>query len=338
MRKIYISPSAKRGTGYTNPYVMNMKKSLGRYFEVLEADNRPCLMQGLALLRNSLRADVFVLNFLESIGFQKFGFVQFCMAHLALRLLRLRGGKLVYVFHNRHPHQGENFMTRSLTKTLLKHSTAVFSHSGAASEYARKLLGGMGLADAKVHDVCHPVKMIPVKPDSAAGTPCDVFLWGAVLPYKGIFEFVRDPALAASGLSVRIIGSCGDTALAEAIRRHCNERVVFENRRAGFDEIAWYCRQARCVLFPYLPDSISSSGALIDTIVLGGIPLGPDVGAFSDLARAGVCRVYADREEMFRLLAGEEPLAPVDEGRRRAFIAGNSWESFASKIASSVTG
>jgi hypothetical protein len=31
-------------------------------------------MQGTALLKNSLRADIFLLSFVESIGFQKLGF------------------------------------------------------------------------------------------------------------------------------------------------------------------------------------------------------------------------------------------------------------------------
>ena len=68
---IYVAPSAKRGTGYSNRYFCRLKKALSRYFKVLEADNRPCLMQGTALVFNSLRADVFLLSFVENIAFHK---------------------------------------------------------------------------------------------------------------------------------------------------------------------------------------------------------------------------------------------------------------------------
>ena len=51
MKKIYVSPSASRKNGYPNRYIPMLKKELEPYYEVLEDDGRPCLMQGLRLLR-----------------------------------------------------------------------------------------------------------------------------------------------------------------------------------------------------------------------------------------------------------------------------------------------
>ncbi|WP_194968036.1 hypothetical protein [Klebsiella pneumoniae] len=49
---------------------------------------------------------------------------------------------------------------------------------------------------------------------------------------------------------------------------------------------------SKCVLFPYKSGSISSSGALMDTIALGGVAIGPDVGAFKDLEKKGYARLF----------------------------------------------
>jgi hypothetical protein len=72
----------------------------------------------------------------------------------------------------------------------------------------------------------------------------------------------------------------------------------FENNRASFEEIAWYCTHCHYVLFPYLRGSISSSGLLIDTVAMGGTPIGPALGAFKDLSDEGVCLIYNSIQEM----------------------------------------
>ena len=77
---IYVAPSAKRGTGYPNRYFYRLKQALSEHFRVLEADNKPCLMQGTALVFNSLRADVFLLSFVETIAFHKLAWIQQWMA------------------------------------------------------------------------------------------------------------------------------------------------------------------------------------------------------------------------------------------------------------------
>ena len=104
---IYVAPSAKRGTGYPNRYFCRLKEVLSIHFKVLEADNRPCLMQGTALVFNSLRADVFLLSFVENIAFHKLAWFQQWLALAALRCMKIRGRKIIFIFHNPRPHKGE---------------------------------------------------------------------------------------------------------------------------------------------------------------------------------------------------------------------------------------
>lgn len=321
-QKVYAAPSASRKLGYPNPYVPNLKRELAGSFDVLEADNRPCLMQGGALLRNSVKGDIFLLSFVETIAFHPLALIQTCMALLALDIMKLRRRKIVFFFHNPRPHKGENALSRMLTRRLFRYADLVVTHSGNTAAIAREKVG-----EARV--LMCPLPFEEAAAPQARGQECDVLIWGAIFPYKGVVEFLSDPAIAASGLKIDIVGECKDGALAQKISSLATGSIRFENRRPEMDEIASRVAGSRFVLFPYLPGSISGSGALTDTLRFGGNPVGPDAGAFRDLAAQGLCRVYSDPAELPEIL---ESGWKVDAGRLAHFIQENSWAAFAEKI------
>ena len=330
---IYVAPSAKRGVGYPNRYFYRLKEALSMHFRVLEADNKPCLMQGTALALNSIRADVFLLSFVETIAFHKLAWFQQWLALAALRCMKIRRKKIFFIFHNPRPHKGETTISRRLTDAQLRLADAVIAHSQEAATVARLRLALLEEDPGKVRYIAHPVT--PFTEEAApAVDPFDVLIWGDILPYKGVLEFVREPALAESGLRVRIIGRCADPAYARELESALPDGVTFENRRAPFGELAALSAAARYVLFPYLPGSVSSSGVLMDTLALGGTPVGPAVGAFSDLAAEGLCLTYASTEELFTLLSGKQG---IDPARRAEFIRNNTWEAFARAISKLVS-
>ena len=340
--KIYVSPSAKRGTGYPNAYFIQLKKGLESHFDVLEADNRPCLMQGTAMLRNAFKADVFLLSFVETMAFQKLALLQSMMALLALRIMHSRRRKIVFIFHNIHPHKGENFLSRLLTGVLMKRSHLILSHSEAAAAYARDYLQARGLDPGKAVFRPHPLRLdlsnIPDRQDGDGAPVRDVLIWGDILPYKGVAEFLSKESVRNSGLRISVVGRCKDGTLAskieEAIGLFPQGRAEFRNERPGFDEIASLVRGSRHILFPYLPGSISSSGALMDTIAMGGTPVGPDAGAFRDLAADNLCLIYHDDDEMLDILKSGKT---ADPSVAREFLYSNSWPAFVSFLRDAVS-
>ena len=377
-RRIYVSPSANRKSGYPNRYFVVLKENLGEYFDVLDSGNEPYLTQGWALLKHSFKADIFLLSFVETIAFHKLAFIQYLMVRLSFLVMRLRRGRIVFIFHNPRPHKGENWMSRSLTRMQLTQSCLVVSHSCETAAFARALLSEYGCSPDKVRYICHPI----VDPSASVGgvsgcasagagssvsaaegassfgasaagiasaTPSDeVLIWGNILPYKGVLEFVSSPAVRAAGLKVRIVGRCKDASLASAIEKAIGQcdagqaaegstsadvsdylhrtRIVFENRAADFEELAVLIRSSRHVLFPYLPGSVSSSGVLMDTLSMGGNPVGPAIGAFADLARENVCDVYGSEAEMIEILKSDRR---VNSETLRDFISRNSWQAYA---------
>lgn len=355
-KKIYVSPSANRKNGYPNRYFVFLKENLAEYFDVLDAGNEPYLTQGWALLKHSFKADIFLLSFVETIAFHKLAFVQYLMVRLSFLIMKLRHKELVFIFHNPRPHKGENWLSRSLTKVQLLQSCLVISHSGETAAFARALISEYGGSPDKVRYICHPVAAVGDEGTALASLSDrsnEILIWGNILPYKGVLEFVSSPAVMVAGLNVRIVGQCKDPGMATDIENAVAEcdsvefqnvndgvnslrsRIVFENRSADFDELAALVRSSRFVLFPYLPGSVSSSGVLMDTLAMGGNPVGPAVGAFADLAREDVCFVYGSEAEMIEILKSDRSINPEV---LRDFIARNTWHSYAKFFADFFAG
>lgn len=325
-KRAYYYPPASRG-GYSNSYSANYKRALGSHFEVLDKDNKPALALGLSFFFNAFRADIYVINWLESVVFLKFGYLQYVLARCGLWIIKSRKKRIVWMFHNIHPHSGENVYSKRLQAALFGSADLVISHSREAAAYAQ------GRAKGEVLYACHPVEQLHIVPKKA-NIASDVLIWGAISPYKGVKEFLHELQKRKDcRLKVHIVGKCCSRALADEIRALCSPDVLFEERHVPFEELAGLVEQAKFVLFPYVGDSVSSSGALIDTIVLGGCPVGPDKGAFKDLAAEGVCIVYKDYDGLFSLL--QRP-AHSDKAAVATFIRRNSWTAFVDFLVESI--
>ena len=315
--RVYYYPPASKG-GYANPYSINYKEALEKYFKVLDKKNKPSIALGLSFFLNAFRADIYIINWLESVVFLHLGCLQYVFARLGLWIIKRRKKKIVWMFHNIHPHQGENALSRKIQAILYDFADLAISHSREAAAFAKNKAKGQVLY------VCHPVKPLYIKPMETA-INSDVLIWGAISPYKGVEEFLHEVRKRNSDLSIHIIGKCNDLLLAESIQKLCGRNVMFENRRASFEELAGLMQHSKYVLFPYTGDCVSSSGALIDTIALGGLPVGPNKGAFKDLAQEGVCVTYQDYDELFSIL-GKSSIS--DKSKIEDFIMKNSWNAF----------
>ena len=283
MTKIYYYPSCPPG-GYGNPYSENFKEALGRYGEVLDKENLPSKPAVKGLLKYSFKADLFVLNWIEGISNHQLGFVQFPLAVLCLLIIKLGKRKIVWTLHNIHPHRGAKFLSDLLSRFLFRNADLIIAHSKAAQEYASSK------ARCPVYYVCHPFNQLEKKKSVEVYT-IDVLIWGGIYPYKGISQFLNELNIRHLNLTVKIIGKCSDAALLDEIGKivESSSNVTFEDRRPEFDELALLISSARYVLFPYVGGSVSSSGALMDTIAMGGIPVATTTGSFASSRASNDC-------------------------------------------------
>lgn len=326
-KKLYYYPPGE----YGNPYSINFKRALSDYYDVMESDNAhpKYNMLGEYIFKRSFQAEIYIYNWIENIGDYKFPFIQWLFTILAIIVIKLRGKKLIWMFHNIHPHNGASFYSRTVSWLLFRFSSLIVSHSKDAANYAKSK------SSRKVVYKCHPIKTFDRKELEYEGKieQCDVLIWGSIIRYKGIAEFISLPEVQRSNLRIRIIGKSSDKNLIDEIKKYCNERIVLDEKRASFGEIAAYCKSSKYVLFPYIGDCVSSSGALIDTIAMGGNPVGPNIGAFKDLKENGMCITYKSYKELSNVLNDSAKMK-----KQKDFIHNNSWASFVSFIYKSING
>lgn len=320
--KLFIYPTGGRGPKSKNPYVHNMKEALGKHFLLVNPNFRIKLPKMLVFFLNSFKAEVYVLNWIENSSIGRSGFIGAILSMFGLYLIKLRKAKIVWIFHNIHSHEGESFWTNKIRRFLYKNSTIIISHSQEGADYAKQY------ASCPVFFKNHPMTRTDYEEWNGEVKSCDLFYWGSILPYKGVVEFLANPCCANSGKSIVLLGKCGDAELSRKIEGLLGNNVSFENRAAGFSEIASYCKIAKYVVFPYIGDSISSSGVLMDTLMMGGTPVGPNRGAFADLADCGCCITYGTIEEVFCLPTDENNRKRLDAKTIDRFIKSNSWDAF----------
>lgn len=329
--KLFVYPTGGQGPQSSNPYIGNMKQSLSKQFELLTPRYKWKLPRMLVFLLNSFKAGVYVFNWIEESAAERGGNLGGIMSMLGLWILKWRHAKMVWIFHNIHSHSGETAWTKRFRSFLFKNSSLIITHSKEAAEYASQY------AACPVEFKNHPVEKVVYGDWEGEVKECDLFYWSTILPYKGVVEFLSHPKCKESGKRIVLIGSCKDKELDTRIREAATENVVYENRKANFSEIAAQCRKAKYVIFPYIGDSISSSGVLMDTLLMGGAPVGPNRGSFADLAAEGCCLTYDNIDEVFDLPTDENKKIRLDRDKVEKFINDNTWEAFGTWLKRKVT-
>ncbi len=327
--KAYYFPSMPP-SGYGNPYSENFKHSLSDYFYVLDEDNRPVKVAIVGLIKYLFSADIFFLNWIEGIGKHRLGTLQYYIAICCLKIIKYRHKKIVWVLHNIHPHEGKNRLSENISKFLYRHADIIITHSKAAASYAFE----RALCPVKYY--CHPFSFFHIDQISKNLDNTDVLIWGSINPYKGILEFLTEAKKRSIKYKIKIVGVCKYRELEKSIRDIIAglHSIVFENRKASFEEISGLVQSSRFVLFPYVGESVSSSGALIDTLSMYGNPVGPNIGAFRDLKEEGLCFTYSTYDELFEILETETSMIPND--RIKQFINSHQWKNFGFFLYNSV--
>lgn len=324
MKKLFFFPPFSEGHDL-NPYTKNFKHALSPYFELV---NPTKIYKGkirLILLLSSFKADIYILNWIESIraGFRNLPL--FILSIFSLFILNFRRKKIIWIYHNIHPHFGENIYSKALQRYLFNHANLIITHSKDAYSYASKV------AKCPVQYYCHPFSEFQFE-NRMQQKHYDVLLWGSILPYKGIAEFLENPKTKISKLKILVIGECQDPFLEIRIRKQTDKNITFENRRASYNELFDLIQCSRFILFPYIGACVSSSGALIDTISMGGITVGPNIGAFKDFAEEGIGYTYNNEYELYQLL-NKKTDNFLD---LKDYINNNTWEKFAYKLYLSI--
>ena len=311
-----------------NPYIHDMVEALAAQPGVSIA-NAPHRNPLLSLLRPSRVGDVVILNWFESIPDFRHGLIQTAIAVLWLGWLKLTRRKIVYIFHNKRPHNPSRPRLKKLLTRLALGSDLIVTH---ATEGKELIESTYPLRSRKVYFLHHPTK------DRLDGreevTPqFDLLVWGHISAHKGVTDLLDFLTAHPRPWRVCIAGACTDAGLRRRIENYRLPGVEVHLRALSFDELRGYIDRSRFVLVPYHTESVLSSGILMDSLSFGARVIGPDTGSFRDYARESRLRVYTfhtldDLPHLLREHA-DKPISPTDY---RDFLTENDWPHFAARL------
>ena len=326
MKVLHFYPAPPRNGKYLNPYCAYYRKALETYFKVVDTKSRKrgSLIPFILVLKALFSADIYIFNWIENFSYLRFQPIQYFLIILCFRIIKWRKKKLIWMFHNMHPHMNQGRYSEKIMSFLFNHSNLIIAHSKDATEFAKSR------AKHKVIYRCHPFPPFYYN-SKTYKKKCniDILIWGTIFPYKGIIEFLSYLNSVKNKLKVYIIGRCNDEELANSIKGLCSDNISYSNSHVDFQELKNLIFESRYVVFPYIGSCVSSSGALIDTIAMGGNVIGPNKGAFKDLAVEGCCYVYDNYEEILSIIDNNRLLNANDI---KTFYDNNSWDNYVRSI------
>ena len=328
MQTFTVFPNLKEKS---NPYIQDFIDALNRQegFQVINPAHKNPL---LSILPPKRWGDVFIFNWFESIPDFKYGLLQSIIAIFFLILIKLNGRKIVWILHNKQPHeQRYGWLKKNMAQLIAKQADLIITHAQDGIAIIRK---NHPYAAHKAHFLHHPTKD-RIKEGTLQEKKYDLLIWGAITPYKGVTDFVNYLRKAPqTKLKICILGKCSSPNLYQDLMRNITENITFIHEKASFEKLGEYIRQSHFVLMPYFSKTILSSGVLMDSLSFGAKVIGPDTGAFKDYTHEASLHVYTfkDFDDIARIVTQYKD-SPVSIESYKCFLQENNWESFAKSFA-----
>lgn len=306
----------------TNPYIKDLVKALEET-EVSVVRSKTAWLGVIDIFRYAHRLDAVVFNWVEEVANRTMGHVQAIALIFLIPFLKLSGVKVIWTIHNKVSHSPKNRRIAAyFRKLLMKQADVRIAHTGDV-----QLPGARSIVYYP-----HPFKQNESTFPTSADSEYDVLVWGSILPYKGIKEFLE--AVHARGdnnLRIHIQGKCPDSTYYQALMSLVTDRITICNKFTSDEELKTLMHASRTVVFTYQSQSVLSSGALIESIANFKTVIGPDFGNFKDCRQEGIAYTFSDFNDLidsvYAIKEGRLPL--IDPNDIEKYIRSYSWLDYA---------
>lgn len=320
-----------------NPYIHDFVRSLNDRSDSTVV-NYPHKNPLLSILYPKRWGDVFIFNWFESIPDFKWGIFQSIIAVLFVLILSIFKKKIVWVLHNKMPHSVKHQGFKMyLMSFIAKRSTIIITHASDGVELVKKHFPSSA---QKIYYLDHPTKNRLDLREECSKVVYDLLIWGHISKYKGVFEFV-DFIMNNQLYSFRIciLGKFPTKELYLELKNKVqgNNNISIIDHSPSFEELGGYISRSSFVMAPYIPDSILSSGMLMDSLSMGAKVIGPHVGSFKDYANENRLRVYTfDKFCDIPILLEKYKSTDVSIKSYTEFLEENNWNRFADKLSNII--
>jgi hypothetical protein len=329
MVRFYFYPIIDPGKDFSsNPYCKNFLEHLSRKAIIVNKDiNKYGVLDFFRYLTN---CDAYILNWIVDLPKKKFGKLQVIAFSVFLTAAKILKRKIIWFLHDKYSHDTpQNLWTDYLFNLTIKSSDLIITHSKEGlqliNDFNPKYL-------VKTRYLIHPVKIISSS-SIQREIKYDFLIWGAIFPYKGILEFIKfvkeTPEMHL--YKILILGKCIDRSYESELEKNMTTNITYLNKHFSFNKIADSSQESRFTLFTYKPESVLSSGTLMDSIGMGSIIIGPNYGAFKDLGCYSFMNIYDSFYDIIAIYNNYHDNALIKQEITN-FCIDNSWDSFIEKL------
>lgn len=322
-----LPPKVGRRNPYIQDYISAIEEISGN--EVVNSTHKNPL---LSILSPKKWGNIFIFNWFENIPDFKYGLLQSVTAIVYLHVLKLSGAKIIWMLHNKLPHAKKKmWLKKKLMSLIAKKSDLIITHSLEGLDIVRN---NYPYALNKSHYLDHPTKnrLANIKEESLKSY--DLLIWGNVAQYKGITEFIDylvDNSI--TDISVCIIGRFSSEELYNNVKEKVGYNVTVINDSPSFEELGEYINSSYFVLAPYYPESVLSSGMLMDSLSFGARVIGPNAGSFNDYTKEKNIEVYTfDKYDDILSIVRENREPKVSLSSYNEFLNERTWPKFIEKL------
>lgn len=322
-KRIYVFPPSNPQRNGKNPYVLNFEQSLRKYFILPEREK---VFDGVVDLLVNFRADIWILNWPENLISRRFGFFQVVVYTLLLFAGRIFGKKIIWILHNKKSHDSSGRLSDFAVNITAKLNSMVITHSTEGIEYYRKRF-----KRDNIEYYPHPAY-----PDLHFDHQCkpeyDLIIWGSVMPYKKITDFLKyaklDEALKLKKLI--ICGHCKNLKYSEEIENliKFTPNFTFQNKFFENSILIEMISRSKAILFTYGEESTLSSGALVFSLNARKLIIGPGIGSFRDLGNDKMIANYNSFEDIAKISENFH----FDVSRIDDYLLKYTWQNFAAYL------
>ncbi len=322
MKNAYFYPNKQ----ISNPYAGNLINSLSEHYNFINLKS-PSKTGIFDILKYIKKIDYVFLNWIEDIANGKVGIIQSLFFIFIIKILKIKRINIIWTLHNKDSHFSNYLpIKRMLRKVLIKNSDYILTHSTEGIDYAKSIAKEKSI---NIKYLPHPVQNR--KSGKKPELKYDIIIWGNIMPYKGIDKFLEYLVNHdfQNKYKILIIGKSDSEEYLNKLKEYENNNISIDDRFINESELIEFIRSSKIVLFTYLKNSVLSSGALMDSLGLGPEVIGPDTGAFRDLANQKIINTYNNYDELITIIDDLLKKKIKSNLRVRNFIEVNSWVHFA---------
>lgn len=313
-QKLLITPTPSKKSGM---YLSNLGRSLSDYYDVINFE-KDYIKAPQELLKNILKADVFLLNWIENEPKKNHKIIRYLMIQIFFILSKLLQKKIVWTYHNLESHSGNNKLSLKLKEKLIEKSDLIIHHTRESECLTEK---------KKNFYFFHPFETITKNPQTTT-FKYDILIWGNIAPYKKVAEFLKfvKNNKFLSTQKVLVAGKANNKNYRKKLVQSLGNNVEFHNKYYSDKELAELHHHSRFVLFSHQGTSVLNSGQLVVSLGYNSNIIGPNKGAFKELSEYGLIYSYKDFTEIADIIQNYQP---IDRNKQETFIKEHSWNKFA---------